>query len=99
MLTARILWQEISALAMVSYPLVTSIGQPKRVEKIFKLFHLTPAALGLVTVTAGTGLVVAVVLRAKDDILKLVGTAVSLCAIAVSQFILSTELRASTFST
>jgi UDP-sugar transporter A1/2/3 len=52
----------------------------------------------LVLVTSGTGLVVAVVLRARDNILKVIGTAASLITISISQYILLPELRASTFT-
>ena len=53
----------------------------------------------LVAITAGTGLVVAVVLRTKDNILKVIGTAASLITIAATQYLLNPALRASTFTT
>jgi UDP-sugar transporter A1/2/3 len=62
-------------------------------------FEVTGVVLALVAITAGTGLVVAVVLRARDNILKVIGTAASLVTIAASQFFLLPELRASTFTT
>lgn len=48
---------------------------------------------GLVGVTATMGLVVAVVLRTRDNILKVVGIAGSLVAVAGSQFLLMPDLR------
>lgn len=60
--------------------------------------ELTTTIAGLVAITAGTGIVVAIVLRARDNILKLIGTACSLVTIAASQFILLPGLRAETFT-
>jgi UDP-sugar transporter A1/2/3 len=53
---------------------------------------------GLAIVTSITGLIVAVVLRARDNILKLIGTAASLITIAITQFILLPQVREGTFS-
>ncbi|CAG8971866.1 hypothetical protein HYALB_00001978 [Hymenoscyphus albidus] len=61
-------------------------------------FEFVATVLGLVVITSGTGIVVAVVLRARDNILKLIGTASSLITIAASQFILLPQLRAETFT-
>jgi UDP-sugar transporter A1/2/3 len=64
----------------------------------FDLFGVEASILGLVVITVTTGLVVAVVLRARDNILKLIGTAASLITVAASQYILLPEIRASTFT-
>jgi len=83
--------------AAIAYPLAPSSGyHAEQVEAIS--FTITTVVLVLVGITAGMGLVVAVVLRARDNILKLIGTAASLVTIAASQFVLLPELRASTFT-
>jgi hypothetical protein len=45
------------------------------------------------------GLIVAIILRTRDNILKVIRTAASLVTIRASQFVLLPELRASTFTT
>jgi len=62
------------------------------------LFGIEASVVGLVVITATTGMVVAVVLRARDNILKLIGTAASLITVAASQYVILPELRASTFT-
>ncbi|KAF4629129.1 hypothetical protein G7Y89_g9018 [Cudoniella acicularis] len=83
--------------AIVAYPLAPSGGNANPGEET-RLFDMWSAVFGLVVITSGTGLVVAVVLRARDNILKVIGTAASLITIAASQFILLPALRASTFT-
>jgi UDP-sugar transporter A1/2/3 len=84
--------------AAIAYPLTPSSGyHPEQVD-VNATFGITTAIFVLVTITAGTGFVVAVVLRARDNILKVIGTAASLVTIAASQFVLLPELRASTFT-
>ncbi|TVY82667.1 CMP-sialic acid transporter [Lachnellula suecica] len=84
--------------AIVAYPLVPSSGKTSESSKEAFTFGVEMSILGLVVITAGTGLVVAVVLRARDNILKMIGTAASLITIAASQYVLLPELRASTFT-
>lgn len=84
--------------AVSAYPFTPSRSVPRAgSETVSDLGQIT-AVLGLVAITAGTGLVVAVVLRARDNILKVIGTAASLVTIAASQYILLPALRASTFT-
>lgn len=84
--------------SIIAYPLVPSSGKLGDNSDDFALFGAGMSIIGLVVITAGTGLVVAVVLRARDNILKVIGTAASLVTIAASQYILLPELRASTFT-
>jgi UDP-sugar transporter A1/2/3 len=84
--------------ALIAYPLAPSPSLPPNATPP-ELFDIAIAVLILTIITSGTGLVVAVVLRARDNILKLIGTAASLVTIAVSQFVLLPQLRASTFTT
>ncbi|RDL37285.1 Uncharacterized protein BP5553_04718 [Venustampulla echinocandica] len=84
--------------AIIAYPLAPSGGNMQINTEAPKPFLVGSAVLGLVVMTSGTGLVVAVVLRARDNILKLVGTAASLITIAASQYVLLPDLRASTFT-
>lgn len=84
--------------AIISYPLLPSSGRQQEPDHSSGPSGMLMAVIGLVTVTSVTGLVVAVVLRARDNILKVIGTAASLVTVAVSQFVLLPELRASTFT-
>jgi UDP-sugar transporter A1/2/3 len=82
--------------ATIAYPIMP--GGSARAKDETTTFGFFTAIVGLVIITGGTGLVVAVVLRARDNILRVIGTAVSLVTIAVSQFIFMPDLRASTFT-
>ncbi len=84
--------------AMVSYLLIPSSAPARAIAWTSDSLPLLLAVAGVVTITAVTGLVVAAVLRARDNILKVVGTAASLLTIAVTQFLLFPNLRESTFS-
>jgi len=82
----------------IAYPLAPSSKfQTDRVQ-VSTTFGVSIAISALVVITAGTGLVVAVVLRFRDNILKVIGTAASLITIAGSQFLLLPDLSASTFT-
>lgn len=85
--------------AIVAYPLVPSSRSGGTSSPESVLFGEGMSIVGLVVITSGMGLVVAVVLRARDNILKMIGTAASLVTIAASQYVLLPELRASTFTT
>jgi UDP-sugar transporter A1/2/3 len=82
--------------AVVAYPLVFVL-KPDTSAVELPEDSLTVLVL-LIVITAITGLVVAVVLRARDNILKIIGIAASLVTIAISQFILLPELRSLTFT-
>jgi UDP-sugar transporter A1/2/3 len=84
--------------AVIAYPLAPASGRNNGEITTNDLSFYT-AVFGLVVITAGTGLVVAMVLRARDNILKVIGTAASLITIAASKFVLLPELRAFTFTT
>jgi len=56
------------------------------------------ASGALIAITAGTGLIVASLLRFRDNILKVIGTSATLVTIAVSQYVFRPELRASNFT-
>lgn len=86
--------------AILSYPLMPSVASrtPRSDENPFRTSEFTFAIAGLVIITAGTGLVVAVILRAKDNILKLIGIAVSLVTVAATQYFLLPDLSGSTFT-
>jgi UDP-sugar transporter A1/2/3 len=84
--------------AIIAYPLAPSPSLPPNFTAP-AFFDISVAVTVLTVITAVTGLVVAVVLRARDNILKLIGTAASLVTIALTQFILLPQLRASTFTT
>ncbi|KAG9237059.1 nucleotide-sugar transporter-domain-containing protein [Amylocarpus encephaloides] len=84
--------------AIIAYPLAPSGAATPTRNDPANSFDVSLAILGLVVMTSGTGLMVAIVLRARDNILKLIGTAASLLTIAASQFVLLPELRASTFT-
>lgn len=81
--------------SIIALPLAPS-GKSSAVETT--PFELATTILGLVCITAGTGIVVAIVLRTRDNILKLIGTASSLITIAASQFVLLPHLRDETFT-
>ena len=91
------IWGVIFATA--SYPLFQSFSHPDLTSDSSDTGGLWLSVVCLVIITSVTGLVVAVVLRAKDNILKVIGTAASLLTIAVTQFLLNPALRASTFTT
>jgi hypothetical protein len=56
------------------------------------------ANLSVIASTAGTGLVVANILRKKDNLVKLVGTSASLVTITLTQCILFADLRSKTWT-
>ncbi|TVY49692.1 CMP-sialic acid transporter [Lachnellula occidentalis] len=86
--------------AIIAYPLIPSSGRKAgESSQDSVLSSEGMSMIGLVVITSGMGLVVAVVLRARDNILKMIGTAASLVTIAASQYILLPELRSSTFTT
>ncbi|CZR51554.1 uncharacterized protein PAC_01431 [Phialocephala subalpina] len=88
------------AFAALAYPLAPSRSAPPSTigQEVASNSGLISAVLGVAVITAGTGLVVAIVLRARDNILKVIGTAASLITIAGSQYVLLPALRASTFT-
>ncbi|TVY26165.1 CMP-sialic acid transporter [Lachnellula hyalina] len=86
--------------AIIAYPLIPSSGtEPGERSQGSVLSGEGMSIIGLVVITSGMGLVVAVVLRARDNILKMIGTAASLVTVSASQYILFPELRSSTFTT
>lgn len=54
--------------------------------------------LAVIAATAGTGLVVANILRKRDNLVKLVGTSASIVTITLAQCILFSELRSRTWT-
>lgn len=56
------------------------------------------ASATLIAITAGTGLIVASLLRFRDNILKVIGTSATLVTVAMSQYVFRPELRASNFT-
>lgn len=83
-------------LAGVSYPVsailyaMTKRNEPQ-VEVPFSVYVFPASAL--ILITGGTGLVVAVILRKRDNLLKLVGTSATLITTAAAQFMLLPSLR------
>lgn len=82
--------------AVIAYPLVFVLRPEASTAEAPE--NSLSTLVFLVMVTAITGLVVAVVLRAKDNILKIIGIAASLVTIAISQYIFLPELRPITFT-
>ncbi|CZR50136.1 uncharacterized protein PAC_00008 [Phialocephala subalpina] len=87
--------------AIASWPLVAliSASTTKASATTSQESDPLPVLLLFVILTAGTGFVVAAVLRVKDNILKIVGTAASLITVAFSQYLFLPELRPTTFTT
>ncbi|RDW59010.1 hypothetical protein BP5796_11934 [Coleophoma crateriformis] len=80
--------------SVIAYPLIPTNSANLAEDAASSIL---PMSL-LIIVTACTGFAVATVLRAKDNILKLIGTAASLITIAISQYIVLPELREQTFT-
>jgi len=88
-------------LALISFPLTSSISSRKDNESNVAetaSFTAFVAAGTLVGLTAGVGLIVAVILRRGDNLLKMVGTSASLVTVAASQFVIMPELRKTNFT-
>lgn len=88
-------------LALISFPLTASLSARKdNGANTVESTSITKVAVAgtLVGLTAGVGLIVAVILRRGDNLLKMVGTSASLITIAASQFVIMPELRATNFT-
>ncbi|KAI9733155.1 MAG: hypothetical protein M1818_007273 [Claussenomyces sp. TS43310] len=89
-------------LALISFPLTASLSVPKSVQAEATNnsggFAAVMVAGVLVILTAGVGMIVAIILRRGDNLLKMVGTSASLITIGASQFVIMPELRATNFT-
>lgn len=87
--------------ALMSFPLTAILPASKddgmNIVKSTGLARIMVAGT-LVGLTAGVGLIVAVILRRGDNLLKMVGTSASLITIAASQFVIMPDLRATNFT-
>lgn len=92
-------WGTVFSIILIPVMSVFGPGKVVRSDDLVKApGNSFMAATMLVCITAGSGLVVATLLRYKDNILKMIGTSASLVTVAISQFILVPELRASNFT-
>ena len=92
-------------LAIASYPVMYALGLVKERDSSSPTKTATSdsygAAVGaaaLIVLTASNGFLVAVMLKMKDNILKVVGTSASLVTIAITQFLLWPALRSTNFT-
>ncbi|PQE24375.1 hypothetical protein CJF31_00002635 [Rutstroemia sp. NJR-2017a BVV2] len=87
--------------SIISYPIATRLSPSKdRSDKPNILLTATVTiAIYFACLTAGVGLIVAAMLRKKDNLMKLVGTSISLLTIAITQYFLFPSLRSSGFTT
>jgi UDP-sugar transporter A1/2/3 len=84
--------------ATASYPISTKFyGMTKEADnfqgEMLQWRTLLGPASMLTAVTAGVGLIVAVLLRMRDNLLKLVGTSATIVTIAATQYLLIPKLR------
>jgi solute carrier family 35 (UDP-sugar transporter), member A1/2/3 len=62
------------------------------------IVHSVVLHIALVTASAGTGLVIANILRKQDNLVKIVGTSAGIVVIIFAQFLLFPSLRATTLN-
>jgi UDP-sugar transporter A1/2/3 len=87
--------------SIVSYPIATRLSPSKDHfdEPSISMAATVIIAIYFSCLSAGVGLIVAAMLRKKDNLMKLVGTSLSLLTIAITQYFLFPSLRSSGFTT
>jgi UDP-sugar transporter A1/2/3 len=87
--------------SIVSYPIATRMtnSADRAVNAHISVTSTVTIAIYFSFLTASVGLIVAAMLRKKDNLMKLVGTSISLLTIAATQYIIFPALRSSGFTT
>ncbi|QSZ32228.1 hypothetical protein DSL72_001801 [Monilinia vaccinii-corymbosi] len=85
--------------SVVSYPIATRMTIDRGPNADLSGTSTATIAIYLSCLTSGVGLIVAAVLRKKDNLMKLVGTSISLLTIAATQYLIFPALRSSGFTT
>ncbi|PQE32614.1 CMP-sialic acid transporter 2 protein [Rutstroemia sp. NJR-2017a WRK4] len=86
--------------SVISYPIATRLSPSKddSAKPNISTTATVTIAIYFACLTAGVGLIVAAMLRKKDNLMKLVGTSISLLTIATTQYFLFPSLRSSGFT-
>ncbi|ESZ91827.1 hypothetical protein SBOR_7779 [Sclerotinia borealis F-4128] len=84
--------------AIVSYPIATWMTTDRGTNSNLSMTSTVTIAIYFSCLTSGVGLIVAAMLRKKDNLMKLVGTSISLLTIAASQYFIFPALRSSGFT-
>ncbi|APA08769.1 predicted protein [Sclerotinia sclerotiorum 1980 UF-70] len=79
--------------SIVSYPIATSMSTDRGTNSNISMTSTITIAIYFACLTSGVGLIVAAMLRKKDNLMKLVGTSISLLTIAATQYATFPELR------
>lgn len=85
--------------SIISYPIATAITTNREPNANLSMTSTVTIAIYFSCLTSGVGLIVAAMLRKKDNLTKLVGTSISLLTIAITQYIIFPALRSSGFTT
>lgn len=85
------LWDGVTKIPSAVSPLNSNNGDSAQVSVIV-------ASFAVILTTTATGLVVANILRKKDNLVKLVGTSASIVTVTATQCLLIADLRASTLT-
>lgn len=84
--------------SIISYPIATAITTNREPNANLSMTSTVTIAIYFSCLTSGVGLIVAAMLRKKDNLTKLVGTSISLLTIAITQYIIFPALRSSGFT-
>ncbi|KAI9640349.1 hypothetical protein NHQ30_011094 [Ciborinia camelliae] len=84
--------------SIISFPVATSLTTDRGTNINLSMTSTVTIAIYFSCLTSGVGLIVAAMLRKKDNLMKLVGTSISLLTIAATQYAIFPALRASGFT-
>ncbi|KAF7896952.1 uncharacterized protein EAF01_009355 [Botrytis porri] len=84
--------------SIITYPIATWITVDWGTNANLSVTSTATIAIYFSCLTSGVGLIVAAMLRKKDNLTKLVGTSISLLTIAATQYVIFPALRSSGFT-
>ncbi|KAM0155129.1 hypothetical protein ACHAPG_006147 [Botrytis cinerea] len=84
--------------SIISYPIATWMTADRGTNSNLSVTSTATIAIYFSCLTSGVGLIVAAMLRKKDNLTKLVGTSISLLTIAATQYVIFPALRSSGFT-
>ncbi|KAM0133699.1 hypothetical protein ACHAP3_005826 [Botrytis cinerea] len=84
--------------SIISYPIATWMTADRGTNSNLSVTSTATIAVYFSCLTSGVGLIVAAMLRKKDNLTKLVGTSISLLTIAATQYVIFPALRSSGFT-
>ncbi|KAB8298845.1 hypothetical protein EYC80_001006 [Monilinia laxa] len=84
--------------SIISYPIATRMTTDRGTNSKLSVASTVTIAIYFSCLTSSVGLIVAAMLRKKDNLTKLVGTSISLLTIAATQYMIFPALRSSGFT-